>query len=554
MNTLEDKIALARDPGALAFQRRQAMAVLAASEDPRAAETLGTLLQDSDHYLRRDVVKLIGSMPRERALPLLIQASEDENEYVRQDTAVILGKVGNATVAEPLRRLAHDSSYSVRTSARSALEALGIPLTEIHPDDAAVEPEPEPEVVEEPIAAEPLPTPEPIPVAPPPPPPAAPTVRKELTDDFDWDQAHRFALLLGERVSLVRDFYRRLPSLQKQLRQTEARCFQLELAARKARAEGTGQDDMTEAVVQSREHATADAAREVREALQTVDRLEVAMQDPGWRIWTWIFRSGRVEMEKKLLAAKVALQKADERHQAVQSEFKVSRESLQQLRAETPEEKELKQARTLLDELRRQQEQVQHGISRELQVAALALLREDEGQRWDQLVAVAERPVFLIHLLNAWRELEREWPGQVRELRRRDQSIDYAAGKANRATTQLIEAVAAGFKTRQTERSTRVEVKTTLRGYFHDNWRKGRVISESIRGEGHVQSYYPIEEPDWETPARLEPAIAGFARAWSSVGASLGRRRQLHQLVARVRHLRQDYLHYLRHELERDFH
>jgi len=124
MAALEELIETAIDSGGSSFGRRMAVADLGKSDDNRAFETLATLLDDEDQYLRREVVTALTRKGDHRTVEPLIQALDDTDDYIQRDAAVALGRLGDVRAVDPLGTLLDHDSYSVRDAAKRALEAI----------------------------------------------------------------------------------------------------------------------------------------------------------------------------------------------------------------------------------------------------------------------------------------------------------------------------------------------------------------------------------------------------------------------------------------------
>jgi len=73
-------------------------------------------------------------------------------------------------------------------------------------------------------------------------------------------------------------------------------------------------------------------------------------------------------------------------------------------------------------------------------------------------------------------------------------------------------------------------------------------------GEGSGQAYYQVTEPRWISGRGFDDAAEGFSKCWSQLGAAQNRVTHLKAQLQRHKTHIKDIIHFIRAELERDFH
>ncbi len=167
-----------RDAGR-SFARQQAVSQLLKLNDPRARESLLTLLRDPDRALRVQAIESLKPYKDGKVIFAVTQGLKDRDAEVRRVAGKWLGEMGDESVVHDLEEAADDESWFVQHECKSAIERIRARVRDAKAILQAIPiemPAPPPA----PAAA---PAPVPVVVAKPAPSTPAPLVKGKPTDD-----------------------------------------------------------------------------------------------------------------------------------------------------------------------------------------------------------------------------------------------------------------------------------------------------------------------------------------------------------------------------------
>ncbi len=174
-----------RDAGR-SFARQQAVSQLLKLNDPRARESLLTLLRDPDRALRVQAIESLRPYKDGKVIFAVTQGLKDRDAEVRRVAGKWLGEMGDESVVHDLEEAADDESWFVQHECKSAIERIRARVRDAKLILKAIPIDmPAPPPVPVPVPA-PVPVPVSIPAPAPPPVTAAapaPLVKGKPSDD-----------------------------------------------------------------------------------------------------------------------------------------------------------------------------------------------------------------------------------------------------------------------------------------------------------------------------------------------------------------------------------
>lgn len=173
-----------RDAGR-SFARQQAVSQLLKLNDPRARESLLTLLRDPDRALRVQAIESLKPFKDGKVIFAVTQGLKDRDAEVRRVAGKWLGEMGDESVVHDLEEAADDESWFVQHECKSAIERIRARVRDAKAILQAIPidmPAPPPAPAPAPAPA-PVPVPAPVVVTKPAPSVPAPLVKGRPSDD-----------------------------------------------------------------------------------------------------------------------------------------------------------------------------------------------------------------------------------------------------------------------------------------------------------------------------------------------------------------------------------
>ncbi|NQT37811.1 MAG: HEAT repeat domain-containing protein [Planctomycetes bacterium] len=612
----ESLIETATDPGASSFRRRRAIDELTRSGDPRAAETLAGLLEDEDRYLLREVVTALGRLGDRRAVEPLLAALQHEDDGMRREIVEALGQLGDPRAVEPLESLVENDSYSVRFAAKGALQRIaelapaGDQQTESREqaepqEDVAsqenVEPQedvaPREEDAEPPVTDEPRETDEmlvlkPSPAEAPeeivplvsaparvrPPVPAAPSTAisradtshqtedddvlepadcfvVHVDDRFSWRRAPRMAVFFGDDLADVEAAYEQLLDRQRQLLAVEREDRQVITKLNLQRADK--EDDLARAggTITTAGNRVRKFSRRLARNIGEKNTLETQAASV-WHRLTAAFSPDRQRKLQKSLTD-------------VNSRIGQLRQKVAGARGEQADAEQCH--RELFEPIERLTKQAEESAAKEeaastavreaddrIDSLVLAVLRgrlpEELGARFAQFGPLCRDPEFFRVCTHQLMQALAELDEHTSRLESFTAEAEQAEDIVRAAQDGLGGAIADGFRVTTVEKRAAARLHGSIRFEEEHGFISGYSgASGSATGTGTGEALYAVDEIDWRASPELADRLARMTEAWTRLGQIIGRRQTLLALEAATRRRIDQYVHFIRSQLERDF-
>jgi hypothetical protein len=568
------------------YVRRDAAVALGELGNPRAREPLTGLLEDS-FYSVRDAAKKALARIEGKAGPTEAIAGPTEPEETATKTAV--ESAAKARVETAAKTAAESAAKArVETAAKTAAESAAEAVVESaeapakttaeFPAKAAAESPalaealgvraPERGLLQRDVFAEEAAPAKPPPkarsaapggpsavveapsAAPGPPRTAVPTIDEmfvvQIPQDFSWEQAKRMGIFFADRMESVQAAYGRicekqekLPALEQKIRET----------GMKLSLERADKEDELGRWVGAIDEAEGGLRRQEREWKRAEDQ-KTAMEAKARTFWhrfiaaLWPPRKRRTEEALARLHASIRrlekeIKKSRERLAECQRKYNDLAEPIQKLQGISNRFAEEKAE--LTKAIRATNSEI-HSLTLE-RIRALP-----PGELDDRLTRLGSLSADAAFLRACADELKRA----VVELKESEirwealrTEVEEATRSARASLVGLGATIAEGFCVTSTGRRTSAH----LSGSVHFSGE----ASGRASGSGSGEARYTVDEVAWNAPGEIQASVSQFAEAWASLGEKVTLRERGAAARDASRRTLDEYVHFLRTELERDF-
>ena len=595
-SALETLLALLEDDDA--YLRREVVSSLSRQRDQRIVEPLIAALSDDDDYIQRDAAAALGNFGDERAVESLRLLLDDRSYSVRDAAKRALEEIEKHAASRPQTppsppsisdtddtTVDHEQASTPAALPTEEPTSAGVAFSTVDEDDtdepameavddvSTAEPVVQPSSVEaeSPWPTTPLPEPEPwapaeivsaqvvtdplatIPVDAEPPPAEGFLVR--IPDGFSWERARRLEIFFADELPDMRGAYEQLDSQQKAILIIERKRHEVlrQLGFQRAdKDDGLSRcSDDIETAREELQGLERSAARTQRE----IQRLETEANSVGHQIVSSIW-SDKTKTNKRMQSeAKGALRKLNDKIAEIRStlatlenEHVELSEPLKKLQATTEslegEEKSAAQA------IREASDQIDERIMTTIR----RLPREELDTRLRRLGSLANNSEFFETCVKELTQAISELDATASQMEAVEAESQEAIAATRKNSESLGSAIAAGFRTTTAGREAPVRLSGSVHFKEDHSFFGGYSgASGSATGSGSGQASYTIDEIAWDPPGEFQDLVAGFAGSWAACGDNSARREMLSATAASCRRSVDEYLHFLRAELERDF-
>jgi predicted nucleic acid-binding Zn-ribbon protein len=182
------------------------------------------------------------------------------------------------------------------------------------------------------------------------------------------------------------------------------------------------------------------------------------------------------------------------------------------------------------------------------------LPREELGTRLERLAALAiNREYFDACVRELTRDMS-ELDATASRMETVEAELKKAIESARQDTDSLGTAIAAGFCTTIVNRTAPVRLSGSVQFKEDHSFFGGYSgASGSATGSGSGQASYTIEEVTWDRPGEFQDLVARLCDSWAACGERSARREMLSATAASCRRGVDEWVHFIRADLERDF-
>jgi len=585
------------------YLRREVVSSLSRQRDERVVEPLIAALSDDDDYIQRDAAAALGRFGDERAAESLRSLLEDQSYSVRDAAKRALEEIERQAASRPRTppAPAPDAPPSVPDAADDAVDSepeASMPSTvttevpspvdvAIFTADAKEADEPAEEAAEvliaEPVIhptsteaespwpttplseAEPATSPEIVSAevvtktsaevlvdAEPPP---AEGFLVYIPDGFSWERARRMQAFFADELPELRCAYEQLDSQQKSLLDIERKRHEVlrQLGFRRADKD----DDLSRCseYIETTQEELKGLERSAARTGHEIKRLETEADSVGHQIMSAIWsdkadRNKRMRSEMQAAVKKLndKIEEARNRLATSEKEYEELSGPLRKLQATTESlTAEKDSAAQAIREANRQ-------IDERIMSTIRRLPRKEFDARLKRLAALATNSEYFDTCVRELMRVMSELDATASQMETVEAELKEAIESSRQDSDSLGAAIAAGFCTATIGRKTPVRLSGSVHFKEDHSFFGGYSgASGSATGSGSGQASYTVDEVSWAPPRDLQDLVAGFSESWGAFGEKSARREILSATAASCRRGVDEYLHFIRAELERDF-
>ncbi len=372
---------------------------------------------------------------------------------------------------------------------------------------------------------------------------------------FSWAAARRLTIFFGDAMDGVRSEYENLAAAQRTLLELERQVRDTVLRLHEEQADKNDDLNRLSSAIAAAErelgHLDSSLARVGRE--QEVLRSKAASL---WhRFWALLWPPKRRRMEQARVDLDEEQRRLDEARQSRQQELIAKQRQYDQLIGPV---QDLQQTTDDLSARRTELTDAARAADVAIDTRILDIMLRSPGDelaaRFEQLAPLTSGVEFFRACVDRLTRARVELTSLESRLEQVDQELADAGRRAADGTSQIASAIAAGFHVRSEDR----RAAARLRGAVHFQeessfWGGYSGASGSASGSGSGEASYIVDQVAWNEPHGFPKHADQFKQVWSALGEKSAEREMLVARRAACQTIIDDYVYFLRSELERDF-